>query len=279
MESGSEVVESRSGIPVWERFVAIGDSQTEGVGDPTGPGGRERGWADRLAETLVRRQGSLLYANLAIRGRLIAQVEEEQLEPALAMKPDLVSVIAGLNDMIRPGCEVDPVLSQMDGMQRRLSDAGATVLSITYPDPAGMMPGGRYFAERFHAFNQGLREIASRHGTLLLDVEKVPAATDDRLWCPDRLHLNPFGHERLAAGMEGLVNPEADPDGWLEALPPTPPPDPLRRVTTELRWAGAFLAPWIWRRVRGRSSGDGRVARRPLLTPVRTETGPASGGG
>lgn len=254
---------------VWQRFVALGDSQTEGVGDPTGPGGRDRGWADRFAESLAERRGGMLYANLAIRGRLIAEIEDQQIEPALAMEPDLVSLLAGLNDVIRPGCELDPVLERMDRMQARLAASGATVLTITYPDPAGMMPAGKYLADRFRAFNQGLREIAARHGTLLLDVEPVAAATDDRLWCPDRLHLNPFGHERLAAGMVDLLDPQGEPVSWLDGLPPEPRTGPLRRTATELRWTGAFLAPWIWRRLRGRSSGDGRVAKRPLLMPVR----------
>lgn len=260
----------------FERFVAIGDSQTEGVGDPTGPGGCERGWADRFAGSLAARQGGLLYANLAIRGRLISQVYAEQVEPALAMKPDLVSVVAGLNDVIRPGCDLDPVLERMDGIQARLAASGATVLSITYPDPVGLMPIsalGRRLADRFGAFNRGLREIAARHGTLLLDVEPVAAATDDRIWCPDRLHLNPLGHERLAAGMFSLVDPDRLPgstaDDWLGELPPTDPPGRLPRALAGARWAGAFLAPWAWRRIRGRSSGDGRVARRPRLTPVR----------
>ncbi|MDQ2621425.1 MAG: SGNH/GDSL hydrolase family protein [Actinomycetota bacterium] len=261
-------MEGATGRKSWERYVAIGDSQTEGVGDPTGPGGLERGWADRFAENLAARQGRLLYANLAVRGRLIAQVDEQQMEPALAMEPDLVTVVAGLNDVIRPGCDVDVVLGRMDDMQRRLVESGATVLSITYPDPVGMMPVGKYLAERFAAFNQGLREIAGKRGTLLLDVEPVAAATDDRLWCADRLHLNPFGHERLAAGVGSLIDPDADPAAWLEELPPVPPPGTIRRTAIEMRWAGAFLAPWAWRRVRGRSSGDGRVARRPMLLPV-----------
>lgn len=261
-------MEGATGRKIWERFVAIGDSQTEGVGDPTGRGGLERGWADRFAEDLAARQGRLLYANLAIRGRLIKQVDEQQMEPALAMEPDLVSLVAGLNDVIRPGCDVDDVLDRFDGMQRRLVESGATVLSITYPDPAGMMPVGKYLVDRFTAFNQGLREISARRGALLLDVEPVEAATDERLWCADRLHLNPFGHERLAAGMSALIDPAADPDAWLEELPPMPPPGPARRTAAELRWAAAFLAPWVWRRLRGRSSGDGRVARRPVLLPV-----------
>lgn len=259
---------------VWRRFVALGDSQTEGVGDLTGPGGFERGWADRFAESLAGSQGELRYANLAIRGRLIAQIEEEQIEPALEMAPDLVSLVAGLNDVIRPGCELDPVFERMDRMQAVLAASGATVLTITYPDPAGMMSLGKYLADRFTAFNQGLREIATRRGTLLLDIEPVVAATDARLWCPDRLHLNPFGHERLAQGMLGLVDAATDPQGWLEELPPEPPPGSVRRAAAELQWAGTFLVPWIWRRLRGRSTGDGRVARRPLLTPVRTRGGP-----
>lgn len=251
--------------------MAIGDSQTEGVGDPTGRGGLERGWADRMAEDLAARQGHLLYANLAIRGRGIAEVEQEQLEPALAMKPDLASLVAGLNDVIRPGSDVDSVLDRMDGMQAQLIAAGATVLSITYPDPVGIMPVGRYMAEKFAAFNQGLREVAARNGVRLLDIEPVEAATDLRLWCPDRLHLNPLGHERLAAGMGSLLEPGTDRVEWPVDLPPAPQPSRPARIAGEARWAAVFLTPWIWRRLTGRSSGDGRVARRPMLLPVEPD--------
>ncbi len=176
-------MDDRSGASVWRRFVAMGDSQTEGVGDPTGPGGRLRGWADRFAESLAANQAGLLYANLAVRGRLIEQVEREQMEPTLAMNPNLVSLIAGLNDVIRPGSDVDAVLDRMDGMQARLVASGATVLTITYPDPRGLIPVrrlGEYMHDRFAAFNQGLREIAIRHGSLLLEIEPHEAGQQNQ---------------------------------------------------------------------------------------------------
>ena len=99
--------------------------------------GRSRtGWADRFAERLdlTRRatgEAGLLYANLAVRGKLLAQIDEDQIEPALAMEPDLVSLIGGLNDVIRP---VATSTSSSPGWTRwgRLAASGATVLTITY---------------------------------------------------------------------------------------------------------------------------------------------------
>ncbi|MCB0827395.1 MAG: SGNH/GDSL hydrolase family protein [Solirubrobacterales bacterium] len=255
---------------VYRRFVAIGDSQTEGVGDPTGPGGTERGWADRFAEGLARLQpdGQLLYANLAIRGRLIAQIEEEQFEPALAMEPDLISLIGGMNDVIRPGCDVDAVLGCMDGMQQRAAATGATILTITYPDPTNMTPVGKLVSERMAEFNRGLREIAARHGSLLLDIEPIAAATDPRIWCDDRLHLNTGGHIRMALGMALLLDRDAEASELFDDLPPREQAGRIRQAGRDLHWAGAFFVPWIGRRLTGRSSGDGRAAKRPRLMPV-----------
>ena len=252
----------------FERFVAIGDSQTEGVGDPTGPGGQERGWADRFAERLASRQGGLLYANLAVRGKLIAQIDEEQTEAALAMEPDLVSLIGGLNDVLRPGCDVDAVLTRMDRMQQRLAATGAQILTITYPDPALMMPLGRLLSDTIAAFNQGLRDIAGRHGSLLLDVEAASGVASPDHWCDDRLHLNPAGHQVLADGMFSLVEPLPEGGSWFGEVRPSQRLALHQRVSAEARWAGAFLAPWIYRRLTGKSSGDGRIAKRPELAPV-----------
>ncbi|MBN8867595.1 MAG: SGNH/GDSL hydrolase family protein [Solirubrobacterales bacterium] len=252
----------------YERFVAIGDSQTEGVGDPTGPDGTERGWADRFAARLSATQGGLLYANLAIRGRLLAQIDEEQMEPALAMEPDLISLIGGLNDVLRPGCDLDLVLARMDVMQERLAASGATVLSITYPDPARMMPIGRLLSETVAEFNRGLRRIAERNGALLLDVAAAEDVADPDHWCPDRLHLNSAGHQVLADGMYSLVEPLPEGEAWPGEPPPRRPRGLAERIGDEARWVGTFLTPWIYRRLTGRSSGDGRSAKRPELAPV-----------
>lgn len=250
---------------IYNRFVAIGDSQTEGVGDPY-PDGRERGWADRFAESLVRRNPGMLYANLAIRGRCIGPIKEEQLEPALRLEPDLVSVMAGLNDMIRPGFDLDRTIEEMDEMQSAFSAAGATVLTITYPDPTGLAPIGRFLTDRAVRFNEALREVADRNGARILDLEKIPVTTDPRIWCDDRLHLNPEGHQRLASGMESLVG--GDDDLWTQALPPLEIGSAWTRAAQDIRWAWAFFLPWVGRRITGRSSGDGIEPKRPELAAV-----------
>ncbi len=257
----------------FERFVAIGDSQTEGVGDPTGPGGTERGWADRFAERLALKQGNLLYANLAVRGKLLAQIDEDQIELALGMKPDLVSLVGGLNDVLRPGCDLDLVLARMDVMQERLAASGATVITINYPDPALMMPLGRLLSDTMAEFNRGLGRIADRHGTLLLDISGSSDVADPDHWCPDRLHLNSAGHQVLADGMFSLVEPLPEGQSWLGQVPVRPKPRLREQLTAEARWAGAFFVPWIYRRLAGKSSGDGRFAKRPDLSPVEVRSG------
>lgn len=257
----------------YERFVAIGDSQTEGVGDPTGPNGTERGWADRFAERLALAQaaeggGELLYANLAVRGKLLAQIDEDQMDLAISMNPDLVSLIGGLNDVLRPGCDIDLILARMDAMQERLTRNGATVMTITYPDPALMMSLGKLLSDTIAEFNHGLRRIAQRHGTLLLDVAHSAEVADPDHWCDDRLHLNSAGHQVMAQGMFSLVEPLPEGQSWLGDFTPAAVRGFPQRAMAEVRWAGAFLAPWIYRRIAGKSSGDGRLPKRPRLSPV-----------
>ena len=111
----------------WSRYVALGDSFTEGIGDPEpqNPGGY-RGWADRVAEVLSEQASDFAYANLAIRGRLLQQILDEQVEPALELRPDLISISAGGNDIIRPGTDPDDVASRLDGGITRLRSAGAS---------------------------------------------------------------------------------------------------------------------------------------------------------
>ena len=252
----------------FNRFVAIGDSTTEGVGDDPHADGRDRGWADRLAEQLSNANPAVLYANLAIRGRLIAQIREQQLEAALALKPDLASVIGGLNDAIRPRYDLDSVLAEMEAMQSRLRSQGATVLTITYPDLSSFAPMARLVRARMTRFNAGLRAVAARSGAILLDFGSAGPPSDPRLWCPDRLHPNAEGHARIAAAAaERLSLPGSDGD-WAGALPALPAATVPERVWAELHWVGAFMLPWVGRRLAGRSSGDGRVAKRPRLLPL-----------
>jgi lysophospholipase L1-like esterase len=227
------------------------------------PDGTERGWADRFATALVQVSPGLTYANLAIRGRKMAQVLDEQFEPALALEPDLVSVMAGANDLIRPRVELGVLLEMMDRMQSGFAATGATILTNTYPVAEGSGPFGKGVSDRFRAYNRGLREVAASNGALLLDLEPIAAAADRRLWAPDRLHLNAEGHARLASGMLSMVG--AGEPAWHADLPPDPRKSRVVRIAGDVDWTVRYLLPWVGRRITGRSSGDGRSAKRPDL--------------
>ncbi|WP_399040830.1 SGNH/GDSL hydrolase family protein [Streptomyces sp. 3330] len=245
----------------YARYVALGDSLTEGVGDPD-PAGGCRGWADRLAEILADGRPSFTYANLAVRGKTSAQIRTEQVGPALALRPDLVTVMAGMNDLIRPGFDAAAVVADIEEMFVRLTASGARVATVSFPDLGRVSPLARRVLPRVHALNAGLHAAAGRHGVAVLDVFPHPVTTDPRLWSDDRLHASPLGHARIAAGMAHTLGLPGH-HGWIEPLPLLPPVPALRAVGADVRWAGTFLGPWLWRRLRGRSSGDGRTAKRP----------------
>src|SRR5258705_6799164 len=101
--------------PTWRRYVAIGDSSTEGMDDPDGEGGY-RGWADRLAEHLAAYQGGIEYANLAIRGRTTHQIRTAQLPAAVAMQPDLATVLSGMNDILASTFDPAAVAAEVEEM-------------------------------------------------------------------------------------------------------------------------------------------------------------------
>jgi lysophospholipase L1-like esterase len=251
------------------RYVAVGDSQTEGLNDGDQKTGY-RGWADRLAELLAAQEPQFRYANLAVRGRLTAQIRAEQTSAALALEPDLVTVMAGMNDLVRPGFDAPVVATELETMLAAFAASGARVVTFTFPDVAQIVPLARHLRPRVLDFNERIRTAAHRHGALLVDTFPYPVTTDPRLWSADRVHATPLGHARIAAAVaDALAVPGSD-GSWADPLPPLPPIPPWHRARTELTWAAAFLGPWLGRRLRGRSSGDGRTAKRPQLQPVHT---------
>lgn len=249
------------------RYVALGDSQTEGMGDGDEVTGL-RGWADRLAEQLAAHNPGLHYANLGVRGRLAGQVHAEQLAPALALRPDVATVVAGVNDLLRPSFDADEVAGHLEAMFAALTAQGARVATLTFPDMAKITPLARPVASRVSQINERILQAAARHGVAVADTFPHAVVTDPRLWSKDRLHANPLGHQRIAASMAHALDLPGSSDAWTLPLPPAPTPSRVRATLTELQWAATFLGPWIARRVRGRSSGDGRTAKRPDLLPV-----------
>lgn len=254
----------------FERYVAIGDSSTEGLDDPDGVGGF-RGWANRLAERIATAQGSLLYANLAVRGRRTRQILEEQLALATAMRPDLVTLFSGTNDVVALRFDPDAFETDMEQMQRALVEGGATVLTFTLPDLTPVMPMARWLRPRLRALNQSLRMVSARTGAILVDFAAHPVASDPRLWSEDRLHANAVGHARIAAALaDALGLPDSD-GTWTHPLPAAAARTGRERLAAEISWARGYLVPWVWRHLRGRSSGDGLHPKRPLLTPFRRD--------
>lgn len=245
----------------WSRYVAIGDSFTEGIGDPEpdSPGGN-RGWADRVAEVLGSRKQDFAYANLAIRGRLLNQIASEQLEPALELKPDLISVSAGGNDIIRPGSDADEVAGRVDELVRQLRSDGATVVLFTGPD-IGMTPVLNRMRGKVAIYNENIRAVAQRHDAIVADMWSLRELGDPRMWAPDRLHFSAVGHHTVARMVLDALNVEND----LEPFQPEPlPPRRWRQARVEdMGWAREHLVPWVLRRVRHQSSGDNITPKRP----------------
>ena len=251
-------------MPVLRRYVAVGDSSTEGLDDPDGAGGW-RGWADRLAALVARAQGTPLeYANLAVRGRRVAQVRAEQLEPAVALEPDLASCFAGVNDLLRRSFDAARLEDDLGAVLTGLRGTGATVLTLTMPDLWAVNPLARLVRDRAEVYNATVRELAGATGAVLLDLAGDAGVVHPALWSADRLHANAEGHARIAAALAGLLGVEA---GEHPPLPVAARRRPVLaqalRARDDALWTGRHLAPWLGRRVRGASSGDGVSAKHP----------------
>jgi len=246
----------------YHRYVAIGDSSTEGLDDPDGKGGY-RGWADRLAARIAEQQGSLLYANLGVRGLHTRQIRERQLEPALAMRPDLSTLFTGTNDAVSRRFDPSAVETDLAFMQRALISQGATVVSFTLPDLAGVIPLGRWLTPRVHLLNEAIRRACRDSGAVLVDFAAHPVASDIRLWSDDRFHANALGHTLIAHALAHAIGVPGADDSWQR--PFGVDADPGASMGT-MSWLVRHLLPWAWRHARGRSSGDGRSAKRPRLT-------------
>lgn len=249
---------------VYTRFVALGDSQTEGLWDGDDSDGIV-GFADRLAAMLDTLHPGLQYANLAIRGRRIRDVLDDQLPQALTMQPDLVSVCVGMNDITRPGLLFGRALADLDLLYKRLAQSGATVLTTTFPDIGRIVPIGRILTSRLLATNEAIVAAADRYGFKLVDLYSAPSMTQPDTWSDDRVHGSTKGHILFtAAAAEALDLPGSNHD-WAQANPTATQSTLRSRAYSQLLWTKNMLAPWMWHHARGISSGDGREPKRPRL--------------
>jgi lysophospholipase L1-like esterase len=262
---------------VWQRYIALGDSFTEGLNDPL-PGQinfdsldakdqKFLGWADRLAVKLSKYSPDLLYANLAVRGRLLSDVIDTQLPQALAMKPDLISIGAGINDALRPVWDPDQLARLYDHGVKKAREAGVEILLVGFGDPVYRGVYMAFMSNRFARLNADVCAIASRYGARIVNFWPATVYSNDHFWSEDRLHLNSAGHEAAAEGaMHALGFTDND---WLNPNFELPTEkDLLERAAMSSKWFRKHALPWVLRRAQGRSSGDGVLPKRPQLTPV-----------
>lgn len=252
-------------------FAALGDSFTEGLDDPY-PDGGFMGWADRVAAVLAEQGPGFRYANLAVRGKLLDQVIADQVPRAVELAPDLVSLAAGGNDILR-GHDVDVLASHFESAVARLRAAGCRVLIFTGFDPR-VFPVIRLLRGRIAAYDMHLRAIADDHDCQLVDLWSMRVLRDPRCWSVDRLHLSSEGHRRVALRTREVLGIPAAED-WRVPLPAPSGADGLRngagwlaRRRQDARWARQYAMPWVRRRLGGTSSGDGLGPKRPDLSPV-----------
>ncbi|MGW0856622.1 SGNH/GDSL hydrolase family protein [Streptomyces sp. NPDC002690] len=236
-------------------LVAIGDSFTEGMSDLL-PDGTYRGWADVLASRLAARSPGFRYANLAVRGKLIGQIVDEQVESAAALQADVVTLVGGLNDTLRPNCDMGMVRGRLEEAVERLAPSCKTLVLMRSPGRNG--PVLDRFRPRMEELFTLVDDLAGRHGAVVADLYGAPSLGDPRLWDIDRLHLTAEGHSRVAEAVWQTLGLPAESD-WRIPMETAAQVRWSTRRIEDVRFARQHLAPWIGRRLTGRSSGDGRV--------------------
>ncbi len=258
------VVSKLAGVTI--RIVSIGDSFTEGMNDFR-PDGTEVGWADRVAAGLAAAHPDqeVWYANFAIRGRKIESIVTEQLDAALALEPPPTHLTfnGGGNDMLRPGFSDERMITLTSRVLDRCADKGVYVVILTGADPTNGLPAGK----RMHRLGTRLTRVIEdlvdgRDGVTFVDNLHAAQGRTAAYWSEDRLHLSSLGHEWIASRVLTTMGV------------PTPTPavtdadTPRGGLVGELRYWRLHVAPWVGRRILGRSSGDGRSPKFPAWTRV-----------
>ncbi|MEE4021714.1 SGNH/GDSL hydrolase family protein [Gordonia sp. PKS22-38] len=241
------------------RYVAVGDSFTEGVGGDLA-GDQVQGWADLVAADLAAEYGGIDYANLAVRGRLLAPIATDQIDAALALDPlpTLLTFNGGGNDMLRRGIDLAGLIDLTRTAVRRCRDAGIEVVLLAGADPSGGLPFRDKIRARGEYLTTEISSLASAEDITFVDMFHDDEIRRPAYWSDDRLHLNPIGHQRVAAQVLRTLGVHTVPVPERPTVTSRVP-----RAVNDLRFVRSHLTPWMIRRLRGRSSGDTRSAKYP----------------
>lgn len=255
----------------WQRFVAVGDSFTEGLEDQVVTGGRHLGWADRLAAQLAGTTPDFHYANLAIRGQKLPQIVGYQVPRAVALQPDLISLAAGVNDVLRPRFDLSRSVALLEAGVATARSGGADVLLVSFGDPSRRSRALGTITARLRDYRVALLAIGQQYDCYVCDLWHETVFDDPRLWAEDRLHLNADGHRRMAgAAAQSLGLPTGD---WRAPLAEPATFGVLANARADVTWTTRHLGPWLGRRLLGRSSGDGLQPKRARLLPMDEPVG------
>lgn len=228
--------------------------------------GNYRGWGDRIADEMSKLSENFTYANLAIRGKLVGQVINDQVPQALKFvtgKDTLITFHAGANDALRPGYDAAKTIEMYQNAVRKIAASGATILLFTVLEDTGNKgKGSEVWKKRFSEYNNAIREVGAEVGAIISDANDLDFFKDNRFLAFDRLHLNEEGHWRVTQGVLEVIGYPFD-SAWRIPLPPAKPTPWIKERITGVLWFFAFALPWIIRRIQGKSSGDGRIAKYP----------------
>jgi len=254
--------------PAWRRFVAVGDSVTEGLCDSSRmAAGEYRGWADRLAMLLAQSGDGIGYANLAVRSRRVIDAVDVQLPRAVELGADLVTVLIGGNDLVRVGVRAEVLADRVGDAVDGLRASGCDVLVVTPFLPAHARLGS--VRASFERFAEHLVARAERSGAMVLDASTHGGLTARGMWAEDRVHLNSSGHRALAyAAAHVLGVPDAAALAGLDAVLHDGADEPDAPPLPNAEWLLRHAVPWAGRRLLGRTAGDGRVAKHDALVQL-----------
>ncbi|MCX5556100.1 SGNH/GDSL hydrolase family protein [Streptomyces sp. NBC_00038] len=229
------------------RFVALGDSLTEGVGDPVGE--VWRGWAALLAQGLAPADAPVEFINLAVSGAQTRDVLERQTPEAMALGPDVVSIVIGVNDTLRYTFDIHSVAARLDKVYAAFRAQGAVVMTACLPDPGYMLglPGAlaRPLARRQRAVNAVVHALSERYGALHLHAAEEDWLKDRAMWSADKLHPGEQGHRALALRFHALLAEQ----GIATGVQPSAEPEfPVPTRSASLWWLATAGTGWVARR-------------------------------
>ncbi|MES5866578.1 GDSL-type esterase/lipase family protein [Bacillus cereus group sp. RP32] len=183
---------------MWKRFVSIGDSFTEGIGDEV-EGIALKSWVDHLVQLCEK---DIEYANFAKRGLVTKEIRSQQLEKALTFNPDLVSLIAGANDVLKGRWNHEAYKNDMKFMIDTLSKAGADIIIASLPDFTVRLPFSsekkQVLKEQLLEANEVILSLSREYKLHHVDFWNHHLVNDNTLWSKDLIHPNSKGYVKVA---------------------------------------------------------------------------------